>query len=108
MPSRSSVRAFDLLPAAVDDVLDLAAFASEYSDAARDALTDGLFDAVERIAAFPHLGRDRDDLAPGLQSFPVNRLRATLFYVATPDDRGAVQIVRVLRQERHVDPDAFA
>ena len=101
------MRAFDLSPAALADVLDLAAFASEYSDRARDTLTDGLFDAFERIAAFPHLGRDRSDLAPGLRSFAVNRLRATVFYAATPDDRDAVRIVRVLRQERHVDPDAF-
>lgn len=100
------MRAFDLSPAAVDDVLALAAFASEYSDAARDALTDGLFDAFERIAAFPGLGRDRGDLAPGLRSFPVNRLRATVFYDAAPG--GRLQVVRVLRQERHIDPDAFS
>ncbi len=101
------MRAYDLLPAAYADVLDLASFASEYSDAARDAITDGLFDAFERIAAFPGLGRDRSDLAPGLRSFPVNRLRATVFYVETPGSGDAVLIVRVLRQERHVDPDAF-
>ncbi len=101
------MRAFDLLPAALDDVLSLAAFASEYSDAARDTLTDGLFDAFERIADFPGLGRDRSTLAPGLRSFPVNRLRATVFYTETPGTDGAILIVRVLRQERHVDPDAF-
>lgn len=101
------MRAYDLLPAAVTDILDLAAFASEYSDRARDTITDGLFDAFERIAAFPSLGRNRSDLAPGLRSFPVNRLRATVFYVETPEGRDAVLVVRVLRQERHVDPDAF-
>lgn len=102
------MRAVDLLPEALADVLALAEFASEYSDAARDAYTDGSFDAFERLAAFPGLGRDRSDLAPGLRSFPVNRLRATVFYAEARGSVDAILIVRVLRQERHVDPDAFA
>ena len=38
---------YDLLPQAQKDFVDLAAYASEYNDAARDLLTDTLFDCFE-------------------------------------------------------------
>ncbi len=105
--SQPSVRRFDLLRPAQLDILDLAEYAGEYSDRARDVLTDTLFDQFERLAEFPHLGRDRSEFAAGLRSLPVNRLRVTIYYFATPEDPDRVLIARVLRQERDVGPEAF-
>ena len=101
------MRSYDLLPRAREDILDLAASASAYTDEARDLLTDTLFDGFERLSDFPDLGRDRSELAPGLRSFPINRLKVTVFYFTTAEGRDRVLIARVLRQERDVGPGAF-
>ena len=102
------MRSYDLLPSTRVDILALAEYASEYSDRARDLLTDTLFDCFERLFDFPELGRDRNELAPGLRSFPVNRLKVTVFYFATAEGRDRVLIARVLRQERDVGPSTFS
>ena len=96
------MRRFDLLRTAQLDILDLVEYAETYSDRARDRITDTLFDGFERLAAFPGLGRSRSELGAGLRSFPLNSLRVTVYYRATPGTPDSVLIVRVLRQEREV------
>ena len=96
-----------MLPSAREDILNLAEYASEYSDKARDLLTDTLFDSFDRLSDFPELGRDRSELAPGLRSFSINRLKVTVFYFTAAGGRDRVLIARVLRQERDVGSSAF-
>ncbi|WP_420454071.1 type II toxin-antitoxin system RelE/ParE family toxin [Rubrivirga sp.] len=93
---------YRVLPAAYDDLLDLVEHASDYSERARDALTDTLIECFERLSAFPNLGRARSDLDPRVRSFPVNRLRVTVYYFAPGEDVGELLIARVLRQGRDV------
>ncbi|MCH7638270.1 MAG: type II toxin-antitoxin system RelE/ParE family toxin [Bacteroidetes bacterium] len=98
---------YDLLPRAQKDFVDLATYASEYNDAARDLITDTLFDCFELLAEYPQIGRSREGLAPGLRSFPVNRLKVTVFYFPTTDATGPPLIARILRQERDISPEMF-
>ncbi len=102
------MRGYDLLRPAQLDILDLAEYAGEYSNRARDTLTDTLFDAFDQIVDFPEMGRDRGELAEGLRSFPLNRLKVTVFYFPMPRGQDRMLIARVLRQEREIDPEMFS
>ncbi|MEM6287696.1 MAG: type II toxin-antitoxin system RelE/ParE family toxin [Bacteroidota bacterium] len=103
------MRGYDLLAPARDDILDLVEYVGEYSEQARDRLTDTLVECFERVSDFPHLGRDRADLKEGLRSVALNRLRVDVFYYPIPHEEGdRVLIARVLRQERDVNAEDFS
>lgn len=102
------MRRFDLLASAQGDIVQLIEYAESYGDQAADAITDALFDCFERIAAFPHSGRARPDLADGLRSVPVRVLTVNVFYYVRGQGGDRVCIVRVLRQERDTDAEDFA
>ncbi len=104
---RYSVRRYDLLPGARDDLLHLADYASEYSDQARDVLTDALVDCFEALGDFPEMGRNREDLKPNLRSFPLQRLRVTVYYLTSDAKPNRVLIARLLRHRRDVQPRDF-
>ena len=89
------------------DVLALAEYANSYRAAAGDALVDDLFDCFEDLVTFPHLGRARPELGASLRSFVLAKRRIIVFYMAQPDARDRVLIVRVLRQERDVSSGDF-
>ena len=97
-----------VLPAAYDDLFDLVEYASSYDDDARDRLTDALIACFERLREFPALGRPREDLGPLVRSFPVNRLRVTVYYLVGNDPSEGVLIARVLRHERSVTREDIA
>lgn len=62
-----------LAPEAVDDLTDIwhyVATESGSTDVA-DRLIDSITDRFGLLASFPQMGRSRDDLRPGLRSFPV-------------------------------------
>ena len=99
---------YHLLPAAFDDLYDLVEYASSYDDAARDRLTDALVECFERLYEFPSLGRPREDLGPSVRSFPVNRLRVTVYYLADGDPGAEVLVARILRHEWRVTPEDIA
>lgn len=90
-------------PRAVDDLDEIWRFVAADNLQAADRLIDRLIAAGEPLAEFPHLGRDRTGLAPGLRSLPVGNY--VLFY--RPDGHGAV-IVRILHGRRDITPDLFA
>lgn len=98
---------YRVLPAAYDDIFDLIEYASEYSDMARDTLTDALIPCFERLSEFPNLGRSRADIDPRARSFPINRLKVTVYYFAPADSGEELLIARVLRQERRVGEGDF-
>jgi toxin ParE1/3/4 len=61
-------------------------------------LIDKLHSTLQALATQPGMGRRRDELAPGLQSFPLGRY--VIFYRALP---AATEIVRVLHGARDVE-----
>ena len=79
------MRRYDLRRAAQDDILDLLTYAGRFSDEAADRFIDRLTDVFERLSEFPALGRARPELGPDLRSFPVNRLRVTIFYAGVAE-----------------------
>ena len=98
---------YDLSPDALNDVLELTERVGNYSDEALERFVDTLYDAFERLAAFPGMGKTREDLSPCLRSFPVNKHRVTIFYVEPDEARPFLLIARVFRQERDVGEDDF-
>jgi toxin ParE1/3/4 len=65
---------------------------------AADRLLDNINDKVKLIAESPYIGREREELAPGIRSFPAGRY--LIFYRPIAD---GIEIVRVLHGSRDVD-----
>ncbi|NJN17389.1 MAG: type II toxin-antitoxin system RelE/ParE family toxin [Oscillochloris sp.] len=79
-------------PAAVRDLIDLWAYIEAAGSADRaDAMIQQIDRVLHTIADHPLIGRQRDELHPGLRSYPVGRY--LLFYLPLPD---GVDLVRVL------------
>lgn len=66
---------------------------------AADDLTDSITHEYERLAAFPFLGRLRDELRPGLRSWAHGSY--VIFYTGSNE---LVEIVRVLHGARDLPP----
>ena len=65
--------------------------------AAADHLLDEIDETLMRLAGAPDLGRAREDLAPGIRYFPVNRY--LIFY---SHDSDGITIARVVHGARHL------
>jgi toxin ParE1/3/4 len=92
------VLAIVLTPAAQADLVDIWAYIAADSSSQADrllALIDSKFQSLSRQ---PGLGKDRDELSPGLRSFPVGSY--VIFYI---QDSGSLLIVRVLHGARDVE-----
>lgn len=63
-----------------------------------DRLLDEIEETCWKLAKFKDMGRSRDELYPGLQSFPVGMY--LIFYLPV---RGGIEIVRVLHGMRDID-----
>jgi len=63
-----------------------------------DRLLDEIEETCWKLAKFKDMGRNRDELYPGLQSFPVGMY--LIFYLPV---RGGIEIVRVLHGMRDID-----
>jgi toxin ParE1/3/4 len=75
--------------------------AADNPDAA-DRVIDALYKTIrDTLAMFPDAGRTRDELAPGLRSFPVGG--HVIFYMPGAE---AISIVRILHGARDLD-DVF-
>lgn len=57
-----------------------------------------LDDKMKSLAQNPYLGRRREELMPGLRSFPVGRY--VIFYIPRQE---AIEVVRVLHGARDID-----
>lgn len=84
-------------PEAEDDLLEIWLFIAEDSPQNADQYVDYIKKRCENLAEFPDVGRDREELAPGLQSFPIDNY--VLFYKAIDD---GIDIVRVLNAARDI------
>ena len=85
-------------PLAETDILEIWDYIAEDSLAAADRWVDHLDEQFRVQATQPMMGRARDELAPGVRSFPFRRY--VVFYV--PLD-GGVDVVRVLHGARDID-----
>ncbi len=85
-------------PRASEDLLDTWSYIADDSEANADGFIDKIYETMELLTRQPGLGRHRDQLAPGIQSFPVDRY--IIFYRVVP---GAIEIVRVLHGARDIE-----
>ena len=85
-------------PIAATDLLDLWLHVARDNLTAADRLLDRIGEVCTRLAARPGLGRSREELGPGVRSFPVARY--VVFYRARPD---GIELARVLHGSRDLD-----
>lgn len=85
-------------PRAISDLIEIWSYIADDSEAHADGFVDKIHDAMELLARQPGLGRRRDELAPGIQSFAVGRY--IVFYRRVT---GAIEIVRVLHGARDIE-----
>jgi len=85
-------------PLAETDILEIWDYIADDNLAAADRWVDQLGEHFQMLATQPMMGRARDELAPGVRSFPFGRY--VVFYV--PLDHG-IDVVRVLHGARDID-----
>lgn len=85
-------------PRAQDDIVEIWDYIADDSEAQADAFVDRLDAKFQLLAQQPELGRVREELAPGLRSFPVGRY--VIFYMPVSD---GIAVVRVLHSARDLD-----
>ncbi len=85
-------------PLAEADILEIWDYIADDSLAAADRWVDRLDEQFRLLAAQPMMGRVRDELVPGVRSFPFGRY--VVFYVPLDD---GIDVVRVLHSARDID-----
>ena len=85
-------------PLAETDILEIWDYIADDSLAAADRWVDHLDEQFRVLATQPMMGRARDELAPGVRSFPFGRY--VVFYVPLDD---GIDVVRVLHGARDID-----
>lgn len=82
-------------PRARIDIAEIRDYIADDSELQADAFVDRLDANFQLLAEQPGLGRHRDELAPGLRSFPFGRY--VIFYESVSD---GICVVRVLHGAR--------
>lgn len=85
-------------PLAEADILDIWDYIAEDSLAEADRWLDKLDEKLSLWATQPTMGRQRDELAPGIRSFAFGRY--VVFFQPVPD---GIDVVRVLHASRDID-----
>jgi toxin ParE1/3/4 len=85
-------------PRARADLIDIWSYIADDSVTNADAYIDKLYEAIEALGRHPGSGRRRDELAPGIQSFPFARY--IIFYRVVTN---TIEIVRVLHGARDIE-----
>jgi toxin ParE1/3/4 len=84
-------------PKALNDLTQIWDYIADESEERADAFIATIDGKFQTLSQYPAMGRRREDLAPGLRSFPVGRY--LIFYVALTN---GVDIVRVLHGSRDI------
>jgi toxin ParE1/3/4 len=92
------VRKLRISPRASSDLIEIWSYIADDSVANADAFIDKLYETMQLLAGKPGSGRQREDLAAGIQSFPFGRY--IIFYRVVT---GAIEIVRVLHGARDIE-----
>ncbi len=85
-------------PLAEIDILEIWDYIADDSLAAADRWVDHLDKQFRVLATQPMMGRARDELVPGVRSFPFGRY--VVFYMPLDD---GIDVVRVLHGARDID-----
>lgn len=85
-------------PRAAEDIAAVWDFIADDNPDAADHWVDQLDTQLRLLATQPLMGRARDELAPGIRSFPFGRY--LVFYLPIGD---GIDVVRVLHGARDVD-----
>jgi toxin ParE1/3/4 len=85
-------------PKAAEDIAAVWDFIADDNPDAADYWVDQLDTQLRLLATQPLMGRARDELAPGIRSFPFGR--HLVFYLPIGD---GIDVVRVLHGTRDVD-----
>ena len=85
-------------PLAEADIIEIWDYIADDSLAAADRWVDRLGEQLRLLAAQPMMGRARDELAPGVRSFPFGRY--VVFYAPLDD---GIDVIRVLHGARDID-----
>ena len=85
-------------PLAEADILEIWDYIADDSLVAADRWVDRLDEQFRLLAAQPMTGRAREELAPGVRSFPFGRY--VVFYMPLND---GIDVVRVLQGARDID-----
>jgi toxin ParE1/3/4 len=86
-----------ITPLASSDLIEIWSYIADDSVASADAFIDKLYETIQLLVGNPGSGRHREELAPGIQSFPFGRY--IIFYRVIA---GAIEIVRVLHAARDI------
>jgi toxin ParE1/3/4 len=85
-------------PKALADLAKVWDYIADDSEELADAFIAAIDAKFRTLSQHPAMGRRRDELAPGLRSFPVGRY--LVFYLPLSD---GVEIVRVLHGSRDIE-----
>ncbi|ACD91062.1 MAG: type II toxin-antitoxin system RelE/ParE family toxin [Chlorobium limicola] len=85
-------------PLVVEDLAEIWSYIAEDSSNRADSFVDFIDGKFHELAQSPRIGRSRNELLPGLCSFPVGRY--IIFYLIIPD---GIEVVRVLHASRDID-----
>ena len=85
-------------PEAENDLDDIWLYIAQDNLDNADKLLDEIEEISRKLARFADMGQNRDDLHPGLQSFPVGKY--LIFYIPI---NGGIEIVRVLHGMMDID-----
>jgi toxin ParE1/3/4 len=87
-------------PLAETDLEDIWWYIAQDNPEAADRFLDKIEEGCRKLAQFPQMGLSRDELYPGLRSFPLGNY--LIFYLPMAD---GIEIVRVL--SGRMDVEAF-
>ena len=89
---------FRFLPLARRDLNEIWEYIAQENLDAAERLVERIEELCELLATRPQLGRRREELAPGLRSFPAGSY--VIFYQPLAD---GIEVVRVLHASRDID-----
>jgi toxin ParE1/3/4 len=95
------VRPFQLTLAAEEDLFEIETYLSAQREHAAETVLDDIEATCRLLGEHPGVGRHRDELGPGVMSFPVGS-----YVVFDADPGGAVVILRILHGHRDI-PNVF-
>jgi toxin ParE1/3/4 len=87
-----------ITPRAALDLLEIWNYIADDSLDNADTFVDELHETMQKLCRHPEMGRLREELAPGIRSFPHQRY--IIFY---REDSSALAVVRILHGARDVE-----
>jgi toxin ParE1/3/4 len=85
-------------PEAENDIEEIWLYIAQDNPDNADKFLDEIEETSRKLARFTSMGRNRDELYPGLKSFPVGKY--IIFYLPAS---GGLEIVRILHGMRDID-----